>query len=407
MKQRYSRLSAQALGLAAALVSFPTSAFATAGSAAPAAASPAAEVRFFPAGGIRPHEVEARRGLAGLLLQNGALVHRGPGVLDLDSASLEVLAAGRVVATQEYGRADLERAAKKGAGLAASGMIDILAFQFRPDQLLGKDAALAATPRLAAGQALMLNHKYIVFAGQADSLRLRFRGRDGNGGAVEAAGELPILTEKSSVAYRFPLSGRWFVGAGATAHSHHRWVAAEEFALDLVRIGEGLRTSRGDGRRRQDYLAYGAEVLAVADGKVVKVIDGIAETDEVLRQPGEAFAAYNERVGQMQDALMQKGLDGIPGNLVVIDHGNGEFSHYAHLVPGSAKVKVGDAVKQGQPIAQLGTSGNSTEPHLHFQLADGPDPLYSTGIPCRFDNLELPWADWERQPQTGDIVVTR
>lgn len=400
MKNRYAR------GLALALTALtPTLAADAVLSLEPAA--PAAEVRFHPQGGVRPHEVEARRGLGGILLQNGALVHRGPGWLDLESARLEVLAGGRVLATQEYGAADLEKAARKGAGLAASGLLEAFAFQFRPDLLLGKDVKLGAAPRLAPGEALLLGHKYIVYAGPAERLRLSFRGRAEDGTAVEAAGELPILAAPPSIAYHFPLTGRWYVGAGATPHSHHRWVAAEEFALDLARLGEGLRTARGDGRRRQDYYAYGAEVLAAADGTVVRVVDAVAETDELLRQPGEAFAAYGERVGRMQEALMQKGLDGIPGNLVVVDHGNGEFSHYAHLATGSAKVKVGDRVKQGQPLALLGTSGNSTEPHLHFQLADGPDPLYSAGLPCRFSNVELPWADWERQLQTGDIVEAR
>jgi murein DD-endopeptidase MepM/ murein hydrolase activator NlpD len=370
------------------------------------AAPPAApEVRFYPQSGIFPHQVEVRRGIGGLVLQNGVLINRGDEKLEVESASLEVLAAGRVLATREYGALELEKAAKKGAGLDASGMLQAFGFQFRPDLLLGEGVKLGATPSLAPGEALLLGHQFIAYAGAADALRLRFRGKSG-GARVEAAGELAILAEPSAAAYHFPLAGRFFIAAAATAHSHHRWVAAEEFALDIVQIGEGTRTSRGDGRRLQDHYAYGAAVLAVAAGKVVKVVDGLAESEEYLRQPGEAFAAYNERVGQMQQALVEQGLDKIPGNLVVIDHGNGEFSHYAHLAKGSAKVKLGDEVKQGQPIALLGNSGNTTEPHLHFQLTDGPDPLYSAGRPCRFANVELPYADWERQLQTGDIVVT-
>ena len=376
--------------------------------AAPLAAAP--EVRFYPQNGVFPHQLEARRGIGGLLLQNGAVINRGSEKLELEGASLEVLAAGRVVAAREYGPAELERAAKKGSGLAASGMLEAFAFQFRPDLLLGQGVKLGASPSLLPGEALLLGHQFIAYAGEADSLRLRFRGKSG-GAKVEAAGELKILASPAAppaaVAYHFPLAGRWFIGAGATTHSHHRWVAAEEFALDIVQIGEGTRTSRGEGRRRQDYYAYGAEVLAAAAGTVVKVADSLEENDEILRQPGEALAAYNERVGMLQEALMQKGLETIPGNLVVIDHGNGEFSHYGHLATGSAKVKVGDRVRQGQPIALLGNSGNSTEPHLHFQLTDGPDALYSAGRPCTFVNVELPFADWERQLQTGDIVVTK
>ena len=400
----------RSFALQVSFLAFASAALAQAPAAAPAAAksgATAAEVRFYPAGGIHPHEIEARRGYSGLLLQNGAIVNRGAGELILESARLEVLAAGRVLSSVEFGAPELDKAAQKGARLEAGGMLQALSFQFRPEILLGKDAKLAAAPRLAPGEGLLLGHQYVAYKGAADHLRLRFFGRDAAGKSVEQAGELAILTAPSAVVYRFPLAGRYFIGAGATPHSHHRWVAAEEFALDIAQLGEGMRSFRGDGAKRQDYYAYGAAVLAAADGTVVRVADGLAETDELLRQPGESFEAYNERLAAMQAGLMQQGLETIPGNLVVIDHGNGEFSHYAHLATGSAKVKVGDRVKQGQTIALLGTSGNSTEPHLHFQLTDGPDPLFSAGRPCRFEGIELPWADGDRQLQTGDVVVTK
>ena len=366
-----------------------------------------AEVRFYPENEIFPHELDARRGVQSALLQNGALVHRGGGAIELAGASLEVLSVGRVLTTVEFGPADLEKAAKKGAGLQASGMLQAFAFQFRPEVLFGKDARLAASPRLEAGESLLLGHKFIAWTGPADTLRLRFRGKNQDGKTFEASGQIAIAQQPSSVTYHFPLAGRSFIAAGATPHSHHRWVAAEEFALDIARFGEGTRTFRGDGSRLEDYYAYGAEVLAAADGTVVSVIDQREEGTEFLRRPGEAFAAYNERVGQMQAQLMEKGLDHIAGNVVVIDHGNGEFSHYAHLAKGSTKVKKGDPVNRGQVIGLLGNSGNSTEPHLHFQITNGPDSLLSAGRPCRFANIELPWADWERQVQTGDVVDTK
>jgi len=90
----------------------------------------------------------------------------------------------------------------------------------------------------------------------------------------------------------------------------------------------------------------------------------------------------------------------------VIRHGEGEFSLYAHLKTGSVRVRAGDAVRQGQPIARLGHSGNSTEPHLHFQVCDGPDPLRCAGLPVRFDAIALPFADRPRAPQSGDFVQT-
>src|SRR4029078_7648067 len=62
----------------------------------------------------------------------------------------------------------------------------------------------------------------------------------------------------------------------------------------------------------------------------------------------------------------------VGGNFVGIDIGGGTYPLYAHVPPGSLRVKVGDRVKRGQVIALLGNSGNSTEPHVHFQISDGP-----------------------------------
>ena len=79
----------------------------------------------------------------------------------------------------------------------------------------------------------------------------------------------------------------------------------------------------------------------------------------------------------------------------MIDHGNSEYSLYAHLKPGSVRVKVGDRV----------ASGNSTEPHLHFQVCDAADPLACAGIPVEFQNVTLPFADYPRAVQSGDVLV--
>jgi murein DD-endopeptidase MepM/ murein hydrolase activator NlpD len=181
----------------------------------------------------------------------------------------------------------------------------------------------------------------------------------------------------------------------------------EEFALDIARIGEGDLTHRGDCSRRTNYFAYGAEVFAVADGTVVTVKDGVAESDASLRQVQESDAAYLQRQMAMQNELLSKGALAAAGNYVVIQHAPKEFSFYAHLLPGSIKVSKGQSVRSGEAIARLGHSGNSTEPHLHFHVVDGPDPVLSAGLPIHFENVELPLADGPREIQGGDIVLTR
>ena len=75
----------------------------------------------------------------------------------------------------------------------------------------------------------------------------------------------------------------------------------------------------------------------------------------------------------------------VGGNHIVLDLGGGRYAFYAHLQPGSLKVKVGDRVTRGQVIGLVGNSGNSTEPHLHFHISDGVSPLGSEGLPYVLD----------------------
>lgn len=60
------------------------------------------------------------------------------------------------------------------------------------------------------------------------------------------------------------------------------------------------------------------------------------------------------------------------GNLVAIDHGDGLITRYTHLL--DYQVEVGDEVDQGQPIGRVGSTGESTGPHLHFELILKIDP---------------------------------
>jgi len=180
---------------------------------------------------------------------------------------------------------------------------------------------------------------------------------------------------------------------------------ASEFALDIVKLGESGTTFRGSMDRSENYLAYGASVRAVAAGEVVAVRSDIPEDEALLRQPSETLESYEDRSSAIQTQLLTAGESGVAGNHVVILHTDGRYSQYAHLRPGSVRVEIGDQVAQGDAIAELGNSGNSSEPHLHFQMTNGPDVLYSRGIPVTFKAVSNPWSDiQERALLTGDIV---
>jgi len=146
---------------------------------------------------------------------------------------------------------------------------------------------------------------------------------------------------------------------------------AQRFAIDWARLNADGKTFTGDAKDNKNYRAYGSDALAVADGVVTEIKDGIPEN-----VPG-----INSRAVPIT-------LETIGGNHVVLDIGHGRYAFYAHLQPGSLKVKLGDHVKRGQVLGLVGNSGNSTEPHLHFHLSNGNSPLGSEGIPYALESFE-------------------
>lgn len=67
------------------------------------------------------------------------------------------------------------------------------------------------------------------------------------------------------------------------------------------------------------------------------------------------------------------------GNCVIIDHGNGLWTLYGHIRNGGIKVEKGETVKKGQKIAEVGSTGNSTGPHLHFEVRKNEVPVNPSG----------------------------
>src|SRR5262249_55425450 len=147
---------------------------------------------------------------------------------------------------------------------------------------------------------------------------------------------------------------------------------AQRFAIDWLQWGGNAQSFTGDRLDNRNYRCYGAEVLAVADGAVVAVKDGIPEN----------IPGANSRAVPIT-------LETVGGNHVILELGGGRFAFYAHLQPGKIRVKTGDRVTRGQVLGLLGNSGNSTEPHLHFHICDRNSPLGAEGLPYALTSFEI------------------
>lgn len=195
----------------------------------------------------------------------------------------------------------------------------------------------------------------------------------------EVTGGSSAVVEASRAALGPPLrGGPWLaIHLPAMPRSHRRVAFALEgelrvparFAIDWVKLDDAARTTRGDERRVANWLGHGADVLAVADARVVAARDGLREsaTLDAVRQP----------------------LEDASGNHVSLDLGDGRYIHYEHLKPGSLRVRTGDRVRRGQVIASLGYTGDSTGPHLHTHVSNGARPLDGEGLPLELVQYDL------------------
>jgi murein DD-endopeptidase MepM/ murein hydrolase activator NlpD len=374
-------------------------------SPAAAATTPSIEVRFCPSSEVHTYPLESRRELQSLLLQNLAVINHGDAPFKIDNIELELLQSGQVLDAKRLDGKSVQHFADRGAKMQQAGVLKDVAFQFCGSDLIGPSIKLAGAT-LNRDQAVLVSGQVFAFSGSRDTLRVRVHGK-GEKGAAEISATLPIKSDFAKNAYIFPLRGVSFVGWGASLHTGHRWVMFEEFALDVAKIGGNGLTYKEKGTRFEDYYAYGAEVLAAGDGKVIGTLNDQAEDPAAMQRPGESQEAYFARLQEEQADRVAKGAGNVTGNYVQIDHGKSEYSFYAHLQPGSVRVRVGDRVKAGDVVGKLGSSGNSTEPHLHFHLCDRADSLMSAGIPVNFSNVTIQWADVPRPIQSGDIVIAK
>ena len=194
---------------------------------------------------------------------------------------------------------------------------------------------------------------------------------------IEAETKVPSA---NAVVMGPPLKGtKWVAADGCCTSERHvravmpingKLVISQRFAIDWEKLDDQDRIYVGDKEDVTSYFAYGQEVLAVGEGRVVIAVDKY--DDQV---PGEFPAVIP--------------LEEADGNHVVIDLGGGNFALYAHLIRGSVGVEAGDFVTRGQVIGLVGNTGNTIAPHLHFHMISGPSTFGSNGIPYMIYEYEL------------------
>ncbi len=224
----------------------------------------------------------------------------------------------------------------------------------------------------------------------------------------------------TSVVVDFPLRGVWIVER-TPAHrvpSHGTDAFAQRFAYDFIRTDErqGVHPHPGSrprwlaiGGPTYDHYAWGQPVHAALAGRVIAAHDGVPER-RWLHPLVEAWTVLRKTRSVRRATRNGTPIDpaSIAGNHVIVASGD-TCALYAHLSPGSVEVRADDEVTAGQPLGRVGHTGNSTAPHLHFQLMDGPHPLTATGVRPRFVAYDV-WRDgrWQRvelgEPGRWDLV---
>ncbi len=149
----------------------------------------------------------------------------------------------------------------------------------------------------------------------------------------------------------------------------------QRFAMDFEKLDDSGKVIVNDGSKNEDYNCYGENVISVTNGKVVAIFDKMSD---------------NPNPPYRKDDW---GIETICGNYIAIDIGNNLIALYAHLKNNSIKVQVGDTIKQGEIIGQIGNTGRSSGAHLHFQISrfempyeESGNSFLSEGVSFVFDN---------------------
>jgi murein DD-endopeptidase MepM/ murein hydrolase activator NlpD len=287
--------------------------------------------------------------------------------LPISLASVEVIADGFEIPAKVYSGKDLV------------GSLTRIHVEGEPDSV----------SIVMGGQRVIL-HALLAYAGR-DAIpkilthRVRYSFLKDDGSEVDATvegGAIHVALEREAVAIGPPLGdGIWLAARSVSRGlSGHRAGAIRpqggipyqkgRYAIDFGGCDSTGVALHGRQTVNENWVGYGGEVLAVADGRVVSIRDDLPDSQPF--DPDRLKSLTGETLG---------------GNFIILDIGDDLFAFYGHLKPGSIDVEEGDQVRKGQVLGRLGSSGNSTAPHLHFQI-NRAIPLRGEAVPYVFEEYE-------------------
>lgn len=205
-----------------------------------------------------------------------------------------------------------------------------------------------------------------------------------------------MSTSTQPIVIAFPLRGEWAVpqtpGTRVPSHGTNRF--GTRYAYDFLQVDWNRKSHPCyrisplrylfAGVRIDQCYCYGKEIYAPFSGTIVSVEQSCTEREKAHLLSDLRRARQNSTFDA--DANDPKSLT---GNAVVLKRSEGIYAAFCHLQPDSIKVSLGQEVQQGDLLGCIGHSGNSTFPHLHFQLMDSLDMTVAQGLPCAFERYEL------------------
>jgi hypothetical protein len=332
------------------------------------------------------------------LVLHTVLISTGPGEsFSLEALRIDLTAGGEVGLSKSV---PIDRIVAETQGLGEMlnyGMGVLLDAQMLSatglDGLFNRDMSLATAPTLGPNEVLMLTRQHFSLDFSPDQLQVTVVGADESGEQQTVSSHVPVATRVSAISYAMPVSGTWLMTSLPSIQSHHRLAPPSEFAVDFFKVDSAGNIHDGDVLDANNFPGYGADVTAAADGEVVFVIDDEVQDRKIFfPMDGES---EDEAGGRIQQYNMRRYASDFAraaaGNIITIKHTSPEgteYSSYGHLKAGSVAVKVGDVVKRGQVIGEVGDTGDSAAVHLHFQVNAGPNAFMSKSIPVTFSDLE-------------------